>query len=178
MGQYLDCGIATEIIVEKRRNSTEKILEKIKNKIDLNIYNISQNDELVCLDIKEDVFEKYAIPFIEEQLEMVKSNLTTEKELKSLKNLEELKGKSYEELIKISNEKSNYFFQRLEGNRFCNDVSYLTDGDIAYADVISYISDGKIYMECYHDIFDYIRKLIIKSSKNPIRTAAVVTIIG
>ena len=110
MGQYLDCGIATEIIVEKRRNSTEKILEKLKNKIDLNIYDISQNDELVCLDIKEDIFEKYAIPFIEEQLEMVKSNLTTEKELKSLKNLEELKGKSYEELIKISNEKSHYFF--------------------------------------------------------------------
>ena len=60
-----------------------------------------------------------------------------EKELRSLKNLEELKGKSYEELIKISNEKSNYFFQRTEGNRVCNDVSYLTDGDIAYADVIS-----------------------------------------
>lgn len=178
MGQYLSCGIATEIIVEKRWDSTEKILEKMKNKIDLNIYDISQDDKYICLSIKEDIFEKYAIPFIEEQLEPVKNNLTTEKELRSLKNFEELKGKSYEELIKISNEKSNYFFQRTEGNRVCNDVSYLTDGNIAYADVINYISDGKIFMECYHDIFDYIRSLMIKSSTNPIRTAAVVTIIG
>lgn len=38
MGQYLDCGLATEIIVEKRWNSTEKILEKMKKKMDLNSY--------------------------------------------------------------------------------------------------------------------------------------------
>lgn len=178
MGQYLACGIATKIIVEKKWNKTEEVLKKMKRRIDLNIYNISENDKYICLDIKENIFEKYAIPFIEEQLEIIKDNITNERILEDFKNFKELEGKSFEELVKISNEKSNYFFQKLEGNRFCNDVSYLTKGDFAYADIISYISDGKIFMECYYNMFDYIRKLIVKSSTNPIRTSAIVTIIG
>lgn len=180
MGQYLACGIATQIRIERdwKSDKTEKILEKLGRKINLDIYDVYADDDIICLDIKKNLFEKYAVSFIEEQLEIIKDSLTYEYEVEGLKDLKKIKGKSYDELIKISNDKSCFYFQMLEGNRVCNDVGYLADGETAYADVVTYISDGKIYMECYYQMFDYIRELIIKSSTNPIKTAAVVTIIG
>lgn len=180
MGQYLACGIATQIKVKRdwRSDRTEKILENIGKKINLDIYDVYTDDDLICLDIKKNLFEKYAVPFIEEQLEIIKDGLTCDYEIEGLKDLKKLKGKSYDELIEISNEKNCFFFQMLKGNRFCNNVGYLASSATAYADVITYISDGKIYMECYYQMFDYIRNLIMNSSTNPIKSAAVVTIIG
>ena len=180
MGQYLACGIATEIRVEKNWKSAtnEKILEEMGKKINLEIYDIYTDDKIICLNIKEDLFEKYAVSFIEEQLEIIKETLTHDFEIEGLQDLKKLKGKTYNELIEVSNEKSCFFFQMLEGNRYCNPVGYLAEGETVYADVITYISEGKIYMECFNGMFDYIRRLIINSSTNPIKTAVVVTIIG
>ena len=70
--------------------------------------------------------------------------------------------------------------QFLEGSRVCNDISYLDphgDNDI-YCDIIDFISDGKVFLECYWDIFTYFRNCIIQLSKSPIRTGFVVTIVG
>ena len=47
-----------------------------------------------------------------------------------------------------------------------------------YADIIEYISDGKIIMECWDSMFRYIRNLIVNSSNNPIKIAAVITLVG
>ena len=180
MGQYLACGIATQIRVERNWGSDkiEKILEKMRKKINLDIYDIYIDDDIICMNIKKDLFEKYVVSFIEGQLEIIKDSLTYDYEIEGLKDLKKLKGKSYDELIEISNEKNCFFFQMLKGNRFCNNVGYLASSATAYADVITYISDGKIYMECYYQMFDYIRNLIMNSSSNPIKSAVVVTIIG
>ena len=47
-----------------------------------------------------------------------------------------------------------------------------------FADIIVYMIDGKILMECYADMFRYLRNLILKNSNNPIKTSAVISIIG
>lgn len=172
---FIDCGIATRIVIEKEYWKTEEILESIKNEIDLSIYNVIDEENYIFLEMKKDIFEKNAVDFIKEQLSLIVDKKGSKERIEELRNLE---NKSYEELMEIANYKKYISFQFVEGCRYSNDISYIAKKFYAYADVVSYISDGKVFFECYSDIFYYLRKTIIANSKNPIRTAAVITIIG
>ena len=153
----------------------EKILEKIKKTIDLNIYNNPlENEKYLLLEMKREFMEKYAIKFIEEQLEIALEN--TSEEDKSL--IKELKDKKYDELMEFAEEKQYQNFQLIEGNIYSNDISYIANKLTIFADIIVYMIDGKILMECYTDMFRYLRNLILKNSNNPIKTSAVISIIG
>lgn len=175
MGTFLGCGIAKTIIVKKERYTREEILEKIKKTIDLNIYNNPlENEKYLLLEMKREFIEKYAIKFIEEQLEIAVKN--TSEEYKSL--IKELKDKKYHELIQIAQEKQYQNFQLIKGNIYSNDISYIANKLTIFADIIVYMIDGKILMECYADMFRYLRNLILKNSNNPIKTSAVISIIG
>lgn len=175
MGTFLCCGIAKTIIVKKERYTREEILEKIKKTIDLNIYNNPlENEKYLLLEMKREFMEKYAIKFIEEQLEIALEN--TSEEDKSL--IKELKDKKYDELMEFAEEKQYQNFQLIEGNIYSNDISYIANKLIIFADIIVYMIDGKILMECYADMFRYLRNLILKNSNNPIKTSAVISIIG
>lgn len=177
MGQYLSFGIAKSIIIDKEGYPKEKVLKKIEKSIDLNIFKQPEETEkYLILDLKEDIMEKYAIKFIEEQLEIAEEN--TEEKISNNNCIKELENKKYAELMEIAEQKKYLNFQFLEGCIVTNDVSYLTDGLTAFADIIIYLSDGKIIMECYNAIFRYIRNQIIKNSANPIKTAMVVSITG
>ena len=61
---------------------------------------------------------------------------------------------------------------------FTNDISYIGDGLTIFADLITYLNDGKIVMETYYDMFRYFRNTIIKSSDSPIKTSAMISIVG
>ncbi len=175
MGTFLCCGIAKTIIVKKERYTREEILEKIKKTIDLNIYNNPlENEKYLLLEMKREFMEKYAIKFIEEQLEIALEN--TSEEDKSL--IKELKDKKYDELMEFAEEKQYQNFQLIEGNIYSNDISYIANKLTIFADIIVYMIDGKILMECYADMFRYLRNLILKNSNNPIKTSAVISIIG
>ena len=87
------------------------------------------------------------------------------------------KGKK-DEIMEYADIRSCICFQLDRGTIVSNNVNYLIPGHTAFADIIDYISDGKIIMECWNELFSYLRKAIIKSSNNPIRTAVVVTITG
>ena len=159
MGTFLCCGIAKTIIVKKERYTREEILEKIKKTIDLNIYNNPlENEKYLLLEMKREFMEKYAIKFIEEQLEIALEN--TSEEDKSL--IKELKDKKYDELMEFAEEKQYQNFQLIEGNIYSNDISYIANKLIIFADIIVYMIDGKILMECYADMFRYLRNLILK----------------
>ncbi len=120
MGTFLGCGIAKTIIVKKERYTREEILEKIKKTIDLNIYNNPlENEKYLLLEMKREFMEKYAIKFIEEQLEIAVEN-TSEKEDKSL--IKELKDKKYDELMEIAEQKQYEKFQLIEGCIYSNDI--------------------------------------------------------
>ena len=177
MGRYLSCGIATEITILKRYNEeNDIIMERIGKNIDLNIYERIDYDDEIVLQIKKDIFEKYIVDFIVEQSKYFKDGIGKD----TIDKLEQLKGLSYDEMIEIAKEKKIYTFQFLRGDRICNDISYLDphgDNDI-YCDIIDFISDGKVFLECYWDIFTYFRNCIIQLSKSPIRTGFVVTIVG
>ena len=176
MGQYLECGIAQTIIIEKRYKEDNKtVLERIGENIDLSIYNIIEEDDYIELEMKKELFEKYAVDFIIEQSKFFRDNERT-----NVESLLELKGLKYDKLIEIANEKSIYNFQFLDGNYINMDISYLDPKSKCriYGDFISFIGDGKVFLECYNYIFTYLRNCIINSSNNPIRTSVIVTIYG
>ena len=177
MGRYLSCGIATKITILKRYNEeNDIIMERIGKNIDLNIYERIDYDDGIVLQMKKDILEKNIVDFIVEQSNYFKDGI----EKDTLDKLEQLKGLPFEEMIEVAREKYIYKFQFLEGNRVCNDISYLDphgDND-RYCDIIDFISDGKVFLECYWDIFTYFRNCIIQLSKSPIRTGFVVTIVG
>lgn len=181
MGRYLACCIATTITVEKVKDrfsnpsTKNEIINMLSEKINLGIYNIKEDEENVYFELKEDVFEKNATSFIKEQLKKI--------DLKHIKeDYEEickLEGKKYNELMKVAKKKSIESFQYLNGSIFCNDASYLTNGEYnCYADVIIYLIEGKVIFESYYTMFKYFRKLILESTDNPIKDAVVVTITG
>ena len=160
---------------EKRKIYKRRNIRKNKKTIDLNIYNNPlENEKYLLLEMKREFMEKYAIKFIEEQLEIALEN--TSEEDKSL--IKELKDKKYDELMEFAEEKQYQNFQLIEGNIYSNDISYIANKLTIFADIIVYMIEGKILMECYADMFRYLRNLILKNSKNPIKTSAVISIIG
>lgn len=177
MGTYLACGIAKTIAIEKDNYTKEEILKKLKGTIDLNIYMKPIEDErYLFLEMKKEFMEKYAVRFIEEQLKIATKNSKQDGAYKEF--VEQLKDKKYDDLMEIAENSKYPEFQLIEGSVFSNDISYIADRLKIFADMIIYISDGKVFMECYYDMFRYLRNLIIKNSTNPIKTSVMVSIIG
>ena len=177
MGRFLECGIAKTIKVEKDRYSKEEILNKLAKSVDLDIYEaIEEREKYFELELKKDIMEKYAVKFIEEQLKIAGQDIN---EICGDKiSLKDLENQKYDELMEIADEKECYNFQLLDCLfGFSNDISYITEDLFICADIIAFLGDGKIIMECYNDVFGYFRNQVIKNSNNPIKTAMVVTII-
>ena len=60
MGQFLSCGIAKSIFVEKASYTKEEILKKLAKSIDLNIYKEpKENEEYLFLDLKKKYYLYY-----------------------------------------------------------------------------------------------------------------------
>ncbi len=184
MGRFLCAGIATKVFVKKDGYSKDEIMDQLKRTLDLKIYDEPIEDEkFLLLGMKIECIEKYAVPFIEEQLKIVLENMDDIEDYERIsKNLKELlessKGKNCEELIKMAKEQQNIHFELIEGNLFTNDISYIGNRLKIFADMITYLDDGKIVMESYYDMFRYFRNAIIKSSNSPIKTSAMISIVG
>ena len=180
MGRYLSCGIAHTIYIKNLRddNKNEEALSRIGQNIDLNLYERidEESDKYIILKIKKDVFEKNVVEFIEEQSKFFVGDS------KRIINetLQNIKGKTYDELIEIAKERNLYSFSYIKGNILCNNAFYLDSGldSWIFCDVIDLYSTGKILIEDSVQYFSYLRKCIIEASNNPIKTALVVTVIG
>lgn len=177
MGQFLACGVATCISIIKNGYSTERILEDLKLKMNLDIFNVVDDEKVMCLEIKKDIFENNILDFIREQITPVRGHFLN----KELEYLDEFEGKSFEEMIRYSKENNSKAFFYSEGYlKVTNIVSYIftnvrCDASI---DMVSYISDGKIIMECWFELFCYLRDRIAKSTNNPLKDAVFVVIDG
>lgn len=180
MGRFLSCGIAETIYIENlnQEDKDSDVLARIGQNIDLNLYDRidKRGNKYIVLKIKKDMFEKYIVDFIEEQSKFL--DLDTEIDIKEA--MQEIKGKSFDELLQIAQSYKIQHFYYLEGNIVCNAIDYLDSkfGCIIFCDIIDFYSTGKIITEKCNNIFSYLRKNIIESSENPIKTALVITVIG
>ena len=63
MGRYLSCAVATSMVVEKRnaKQFEKEELNKLKQSVgkifDLDLYNVKEEENLISLEIKKDVFD-------------------------------------------------------------------------------------------------------------------------
>ena len=88
-------------IYEVPQFDNKTILERIGKNIDLSLYNINKGPKYIELEMKKEIFEKYAIDFIIEQSKFFRKYEVTE-----LDDLLNLKGLKYNKLIDIAKEKS------------------------------------------------------------------------
>lgn len=178
MGTFLSCGIAKTIQVKKENYSKGEIMGMLSKNIDLNIYDVSEDtDEYLELELKKDILEKYAVKFAEEQLKIAGEDINEVSGNKM--SLKDLENKKYDELMEIADSNKCYNFQLIECFAgFSNDISYIARELSICADIIEFLGNGKIIMECYGNVFRYFRNLVIKNSDNPIKTAMMVTIVG
>lgn len=176
MGCYIYVGIATKIIVEKKRGgcrervfSTDEILDKLAKQFDLKLYNIAENNHVVGLELKDKMIEKYLYSFLYEQ------SYDLECGDKIRNELEILKDKDSHQILQIFKDCAiEYIYYN---NQDYTRETYLDSDLKMYIEGLTYLSDGKVMIECYQEFFRYIHKLIRKSTDNPIKNATYLTIV-
>ena len=168
MGRYMIIGTATKIYVEKNSRydtyNVEQIKEILSNKLNLNLYDITEDEENVYLSIKPKIFSENIISLLQNEYEILGIDINKDgnKEL-----LEKIKATPYNQIL----EGSNYI---------CNDISYISkDSKLEiYADITAFFLSDKVILETYYDLFYYLRDKIVKATDNPLKDDIFITIWG
>ncbi len=172
MGLGIAVGVATEIHIEKKGDfktfSKEEILESVKDSLDLTLYNITEDEKHVNLDIKEEIFMDNIYDLLVKELEDFDIRDNEKQKLDNL--LERIKdAKSMEEIEKITTEDYQYFFHFLNGCPW-ESISYISKDELCiFATLFTYSFSFKVVMECYFELFNYLRKKLQKSIDNPLK---------
>lgn len=171
----LNCGVATCISIEKGKYSTDEILEDLKLSINIDIFNIEDQEKYLYLTIKEDIFEDNIIDFIKSEI----SKLCDPYLERSIKFLDEFEGKTFDEMIEYSKDYNRMpFYHSIGYFGICNDISYIFTNlqCDATVNMVNYITDGKIIMECWYNIFKYLREKLVNATDNVLKDALFLTI--
>lgn len=168
MGKGLVIGVATTIYVDKysryKAYTKEEILEILKNKINLDLYEVGENTREVVLKIKEDFIVKHLYNLLKSEAK------EREEYIENLNDLLEKikKAKTFQEINDLIYD-SSVCCVGLCDNPF-GGISYITGGELnVSASLIYYISTYKVLFETYGSILDYIREKIIAATDNPLR---------
>ena len=175
MGQYLTSNIVEKIIVSKEEVSDNKIIKDILGKeLNLNKYSFIENGDGYYWKLKEEYFQGYKIrKFLEEQFEMYGSSEMKDEELEAISN-----AKTAKDLKELARDKFSQNFQKgiechylfADGSRRKISVRY---------EVIIYLIQGKIAMECYDNMLRYFSRLIhLQNEKHEIADCTKVMITG
>ncbi len=184
MGQYLTIGIATTISISKDRAkrqasaTPEKIreaLESCYNKTGL--YTVEENEYSVYFKLRPDVAEPELLDMLRDFYAMRYAG----NEERTTELMDELRSHTkWEEWMKIANDKRHYCFQQdvyvVTSTPYKGGWSNTLDTNV---EQIILSIDGKIWMECWGDLFDFFARLIKeKLSKYRLAESLMVEISG
>ncbi len=179
MGQNINLGIATTIYAKKNSTYTPtEIKGALAECLNLEIYTMHENEKYVYLSLKEDIFMKNYEKLIKNEYKILDFND------KNYEVFNEIRDMSYNKLLEGLQEKDicHPCFQFTEAyGYFSNNISYILGSKYnieVSADIISYYLSEKVFLECYYDLFKYIRNKIILSMDNPLKDAVFITITG
>ncbi|WP_050637385.1 hypothetical protein [Candidatus Stoquefichus sp. SB1] len=178
MAQYVYVTIATKIVVKKTGHyyfggmeyTMEQIREKLENTFNLSLYNIYENSEYVGFVMKPEIIKQYLYDFLYEQSFHLLCGDEIRNELENIRDLDE-------EMIvyMLRNNQLKYIhyidFDVMKSDYIAYDLEIYLEG-------VNYLSDGKIKMELYAELFQYINQMIRKSSTNPLKDAVYIMIVG
>ena len=168
MGQYLVIGIATRISANKERVMNEfQNVDKFKTQFEKTFnesgnYQLEETDNYYYLNLKSEVADKEWVDF-----------------LRSFYKLRYTRDCGQDDVIEALSQ-SNDLKSKLDiakaGGHFCYRADYypyyLMENPYSYRDMLVGVdmvilsTDGKIVMECYHDLFDFFARLIRQELKD------------
>lgn len=168
MGQFIKFGLCTEITHQK--DETKQIKKYYDNfedyivdfekqtNIDSKIYNFSEINNCYVLTIKDEFLMAGTLiiflkDFFSKIYEGEELRIYCEDIYEDIKNKE-----SVHELIEFAKEKPHQNFQFSYSEHHMN-LPFSTHIGIEY-EYITLFLNGKVYMECYNELFSYIEKLI------------------
>lgn len=180
IGQCIAIGVGTTITLEKsRRFGEDYTIETAKSEVEkilnLDLYNITEDDTYVYFKIKEEIFKNNLYNLLENEYQELYPG-------EQIENLSEVKNKTPEELIQDLDDGTitSYDFHFCEAGYCSNDISFLIPNSKAdlYIDMIAFYLTDKVLMESYATFFKYVRSKIISSTDNPLKDDVFVTIYG
>ncbi len=167
MSQYIYLSLANQLIIQKDYKDIE-IENKLNQYFCLKLYNKFENKENVIYCLKDEFLEKYLYDFLEEQADF----LMCSKEIKQ--DILKLKNKSSQEMLYMIRNNELDYIHYLDFD-FCKHHYFLKNMNI-YIEGIIILSEGKILIECYEELFSYIHKIIRQGFVNPLKDATYLTI--
>ena len=184
MGQYIIIGTATGIYVRKEsRYSTyniEQIKEILSKKLNLSLYDITEDEKYIYLLIKSKILSENIIDLLQNEYKILGIDINNEK---NNKLFEKIKNTPYNQILNEiqSGHLNTYNFQFLKATyHTSNDISYIdNDSDLEiYADIIAFYLSEKVILESYYDLFDYLRNKIVKATDNTLKDDIFITLFG
>ena len=175
MGTYVGCGVATELTVRKWNYSKSEIVKEMEKELDLSIYNITESEREIHFNIKEDIFDKNILPFIIEQMEdLARVRKAIDEDIQILKEFNSFREFQKEYRNNDDREYNILINTLLEYEWDLGKISTLSNEFNVNGIALLYMYNGNTIMEEYKSLFYYLRKNIIKGSKNPLRTAFII----
>lgn len=166
MGQYLSIGLLTRVSIDATKAAKEKIsLEMASKKLQkesgllLEHYEQTKEDDYWVWTLKKEVLAASLIPFLEEFYEAYYIDEKSD----SQDVLRALRASSLEQWLQMAEDKKFYAFQE-DGYGHSNYL-YFKDVDFRPSlrwsfDAIMLASAGKILMEVYNDMFEFLSHTI------------------
>lgn len=179
MGQYINIGLATTIYVTKENlwgedHTIKEVSETLSENLNLDLYTVEETKKSIIFSIKEDVFADNIIDFLKTEYKYLGCEEDAEEIFNAINEIPK------KELLKKIEDRDILFenFQFTERGYDSNDISYLSKDLQIYADIVSYELEGKVFLECYSELFKYLKKRITESMTNPLKDALVISIFG
>ena len=174
MGTYLATGIVEEIAIDKRRIkypdiTVDKITDKLKEELNLDCYDFSEDLEGYYWKIKPEILESNLAEFLSTQFKMYQNKPDTH----TLDVINKLgKAVGTEEIIKLAKSNSlinfQWVHQIIEYMRVIRDNGF-DEYIMIFYDLIAYFMDGKIITEGLGNSLRYFEANIrLQKDKYPI----------
>lgn len=170
MGQYLHIGICRSLRISKigewKKYTKDDLLLELSKNINVKLYEVIEFEDHICLEINQDVVTANVKSLLTEQLELL-----NEKSDNKDKLLELLDCEDYDELLNLSELNKYYNWHSIQNFNYslCGDLRHRVDYKL-----FGYYFVGKAYMECYNDFFNFIQRLVRKTSDNPLKDTIIV----
>ena len=167
MGQYLAIGIASAIGVDKQKAEKEfKGLDYFKNAFEKEfnqrgIYQLNETETFIQFDLKPEIAQKEWEEFIQSfyELRYNSDDLYPEhsnEALEEIGNEHDLQG-----WLNLAKERRFECYQMTELYYYPMDNPLSFDGySYVGMDMVVLSLDGKIFMECYGSLFDFLTRII------------------
>ncbi|MEK4339113.1 hypothetical protein [Brevibacillus sp. FSL L8-0710] len=166
MGQYLQLGIVHRLSVSKEKMnsmglSVEKVKDELNKEVDMALYDLDENDDLVNFMLKDSIVMEQLGNFLQYQYSLYDQNEDSHFE-SAIQAISEM---SYlQQIVGLAEEKR---FPCFQNNRIVHDIQ-VSNWKSLRVEISLFVLfvESKTYMECYSSFLKYLTNVVRESSKH------------